>query len=142
MRRVLKKLLATVVAAVVSCHSMVYAFASSSVSSDIIGYYSGVENTQANMQISGISGLDDEIFVSAYFSVSADGFIVGSGRTSFVAFGTYCFTMPKVKMCQKNGTKPSGNFFNCVLYGDISRESHFFETNIYLSEGGYRYKQV
>ena len=121
---------------------MVYAFASSSVNTEIIGYYAGVENKQANMHISGTSGVDDEIFVSAYYSTTADGFIVGSGRTSYVTFDKYCFTMPKVKICQKNGTNPSGNFFNCVLLGNITRESFFFSTTIYLSEGNYKYKQV
>lgn len=142
MRKVLKKLLATVVAAVVSCHSMVYAFASSYANSDIIGYYAGVENTQANMHISGISGLDDEIFVSAYYSTVASGFIVGHGRASAVSYSSYSFTFPRVKLCQKNGTNPSGYFYNCVISGNIIRESSFFKTTIYLSEGDYKYKQV
>lgn len=142
MKNVLKKPLSVIMAVIVCCYTMVFAFASSNAASDIIGYYSGVENTYANVQISGITGADDEIFVNAYYSPCASRFIVGLGHTSYVLSNEYCFTMPEVRICLYDGTMGGGYFQNCVLNGSIIRENSFFNTDIYLCESGYKYKQV
>lgn len=143
MKKILKKPLSIIVAVIVCCYTTVFAFASSNVSDDIIGYYTGVENPQATLHISGISGADDEeIFVSAYYSTVAGGFIVGFGHNSYVKANSCSFTLPKVKWCEKNGTNPHGEFRNCVLICDIIRESSFFNTTLYLSEGGYKYRKL
>lgn len=56
MKNVLKRISAAIMAVIVGSHTMVFAFASTTaanVSEDIIGYYNGVENTQATMYVGG-----------------------------------------------------------------------------------------
>lgn len=144
MKNVLKRISAAIMAVIVGSHTMVFAFASTTaanVSEDIIGYYNGVENTQATMYVGGI-GSADEVFVSAYYSLEAGNYVVGSGQTSLVRSNSYCFLMPKVRLCERNGTNPRGYFNNCVLRGNIIRESSFFNTTVYLSEGDFKYKHI
>lgn len=138
MRNVLKRASVAMAMIVASCCTTIFAFAISLSPSDIIGYYAGIDNPQACMLVSGISGADDEVFVSAYYYPTENSFVVGHGYTSFASAGRYCFTMPKVRMCQKNGTNPSGYYYNCVLGGGVVRDSD----GLYLIEDNYRYRKI